>query len=448
MSSEKAQACGSDEGNLKWWQLSLLGVGCIIGTGFFLGSGIGIKKGGPSILFAFLIAAFATYVVFDALARLTADNPQKGSFCKYAQIAYGRWAGFSNGWVYWTSEILITGSQLTALGIFTRFWFPNVPLWLLAAIFAILGLVVIFMGTKLFEKVEDVMAVIKVLGIFMFIVVAALALYGIFGHHGNNPTVPKDYRSFFPHGLTGLWSGLIYAFYTFGGIEIMGLMANNLKKPKEGSKAGKIMLLLLVIIYVVSVGLAVILVDWSEFNTKESPFVIALHDYNLAFVPHVFNGILIIAGFSTMVASLFAVTDMLVTLSENGDAPKMFSKKLKKVKVSLPALAVTAGGLVVSIIMSLILPENIYEHLTTAAGLMLLYTWIFILFSFNKIMELKTGDKIKRIAGLIFILLAITGTLMAKDSRPGFFISIGFLVIIALATIIMRKTVWHKTKTT
>ena len=39
---------GSEDGNLKWWQLSLIGIGCTIGTGFFLGSAIGIKITGPS----------------------------------------------------------------------------------------------------------------------------------------------------------------------------------------------------------------------------------------------------------------------------------------------------------------------------------------------------------------------------------------------------------------
>ncbi|PLT35655.1 amino acid permease [Bacillus sp. V5-8f] len=438
MTSEKDQACGSAEGKLKWWQLSLLGVGCIIGTGFFLGSGIGIKKAGPSILFAFLIAAFATYVVFDALARLTADHPEKGSFFAYAKHAYGRWAGFSNGWVYWASEILIMGSQLTALGLFTRFWLPHIPLWIMATIYAVLGLLVIFMGTKSFEKVENVMAVIKVLGIFMFIVIAALALFGVFGDHGNRPDIKMEYPSLFPSGMTGLWASLIYAFYTFGGIEIMGLMATKLKDPKDGPKAGKIMLMSLAIIYVISVGLAILLVSWNRFNTDESPFVIALSDYRLAFVPHVFNGILIIAGFSTMVASLFAVTNILATLSENGDAPKFFSKRTK-FKVSVPSLGVTAGGLALSILMSLLLPDSIYEHITTAAGLMLLYTWMFILFSFNKLMKLKSRDKIKRWIGLLFILLAISGTLLEKTSRPGFFISLAFLAAIAIATLIMRR---------
>lgn len=42
---------GNEKGNLKWWQLSLVGVGCTIGTGFFLGSAIGIET--PVLLSSF-----------------------------------------------------------------------------------------------------------------------------------------------------------------------------------------------------------------------------------------------------------------------------------------------------------------------------------------------------------------------------------------------------------
>src|SRR3954452_5566773 len=106
----KKKADGEDEiASLAWWQLSLIGVGCIIGTGFFLASSIAIKMTGPSVILAFIMAATATYIVFEALAKMSADDPQKGSFRTYAKKAYGRWAGFSSGWVYWCSEILIIG---------------------------------------------------------------------------------------------------------------------------------------------------------------------------------------------------------------------------------------------------------------------------------------------------------------------------------------------------
>src|ERR1700719_151260 len=119
------KAKGGNEEKLKWWQLSLTGVGCTIGTGYFLGSSIGIKETGPSIVISFVLAALGTYIVFNQLAKMTAKDPQDGSFCYYAKKAYGRWAGFSCGWNYWSSNILIMGSQLTALSILSKFWFPH-----------------------------------------------------------------------------------------------------------------------------------------------------------------------------------------------------------------------------------------------------------------------------------------------------------------------------------
>jgi L-asparagine transporter-like permease len=427
------------KGDLKWWQLSLIGVACIIGTGFFLGSSIAIKKGGPSVLIAFLTAAVLTYIVFGSLAKMTADHPAKGSFRSYAKEAFGRWAGFSNGWVYWTSELLIMGSQLTALGLFAQFWFPDMALWILTSIFGALGLGVIVLGTKGFEKVENVFAVMKIAAIVMFITLAILGIFGFFDQGGKTSPTELFNDDFFPNGVKGLWMALIYAFYAFGGIEVLGLMSTELEDPKDAPKAGSVMLILLTTIYLLSIGLALTLHKWNEFNTEESPFIVALRRYDINWVPHVFNGVLIIAGFSTMVASLFAITNILVQLAEEGDAPELFAKKSGKKETPYRAICLTTGGLVLSILVSLLLPDNIYENITTAASLMLIYTWMFILFTYKKIIKLNTKEKIKRYIGIIIILIAVSGTTLEKSSRLGFFISLGFVAIIGFLAYRINK---------
>jgi L-asparagine transporter-like permease len=439
----KSKSGGDEKNNMKWWQLSLFGVGCTIGTGFFLGSGLAIKMTGPSILAAFMIAALGTYFVYDALSKMTSKEPLKGGFRSYAKKAYGKWAGFSSGWVYWSSEVLIMGSQMTALSIFSRFWLPKVPLWIFAAIYAVLGLAVILIGVKVLNKLENILAILKISAILMFIVIALLAIFGVID--GDRPIqYPKSRNEILPHGFKGLWSAVIFAFYAFGGIEILGLMATNLKDPKEAPKAGKVMLFTLMIIYVISIGLAVMIVSWNQFNTKESTFVVALSAYHLTFVPHFFNATLIIAGFSTMTASLYGVTSVLVTLGEEGDAPASFSKQ-GKLKVPLPALLVTMVGISASVVSALLLPDQIYEWVTTGAALMLLYNWLFILASSRKILELKLKEKIMYSIGALFILIAVSGTLFHKTSRPGFFISLAFLCIIGVITLIMQLK-WKKPK--
>ncbi|MCS0790085.1 GerAB/ArcD/ProY family transporter, partial [Cytobacillus firmus] len=241
------------------------------------------------------------------------------------------------------------------------------------------------------------------------------------------------------------WSSLIYAFYAYGGIEVIGLMATRLKKKEDAPKAGIIMLIVLVIIYVISLGLAVYMASHGAFNEKESPFVTAMDKYNLAFFPHVFNAAIIIAGFSTMTASLFGVTALLVTMANDGDAPAVFSKKIKKWKdLPLPSLGLATAGLIASIVTALLLPGKIYEYITTAAGILILFNWSFIIISALRILENKVFGKIMAAAGLLLILAAVSGTLIEKSIRLGFFVSLIFVALIAIVAFIMQKKVWKK----
>ncbi len=435
----------SNEGDLKWWQLSLIGVGCTIGTGFFLGSAIGIKITGPSIVISFILAAIGTYLVYNLLAKMTAEDPQDGSFCYYAKKAYGKWAGFSCGWNYWSSNILIMGSQLTALSILSQFWFPHIPLWIFATGYAVLSIGVVLTGNKGFDKVEDLLAVIKTAAIIMFILIAAAALFGLFNLETQEVYMPNSVDKLFPGGLKGFWSSLIYAFYAYGGIEVIGLMATRLKNKEDAPKAGVIMLILLVIVYVLSLGFAVILAAHGAFNDKESPFVTAMGQFKLDFFPHVFNAAIILAGFSTMTASLFGVTTLLVTLAEDGDAPKIFSKKIEKWKqLPLPSLGLAVVGLIASIITALLLPGKIYEYITTAAGILILFNWAFIILSGLKLVEMKVWGKTLSTLGIFLILAAVTGTLAEKSIRMGFFISIIVVLLIGLISVVLQKKVWNK----
>lgn len=427
----------TSKGRLSWWQLSLLGIGCTLGTGFFLGTSMAIHKSGPAVLIPFLVAAVCTYIVYDGLVKMSVANPDKGSFRTYAKQAFGRWAGFSNGWVYLISEILIMGSQLMALGIFTKFWFPALPLWVAASLYAALGLVVILTGMKGFENFQNIFGALKAAAIMMFIIVAVMIiLKGT--QSATFDSLQSNYEEFFSQGIKGIWLGLLYAFYAYGGIEVMGLMVIDLKNPKEAPKAGRIMLIVITIIFIMAIALALALVSWKDFNVKESPFITVLHDYHIPYVADIFNGVLMIAGFSTMVASLYAVITILITLAEDHDAPKILAKK-GKMKVPFPAFLFLAGGLVITIVIGFLMPEKIFEYLVTAAGLMLIYNWLFILVTYMKLMKLSKWEHVKNALGMLLIAVTVSGTLGGKTSRLGFFVSLLFIILIGIATWIVVK---------
>lgn len=429
----------TSKGQMSWWQLSLLGVGCTLGTGFFLGTSMAIAKSGPAVLIPFILAAIGTYIVYDALVNMSVANPDKGSFRTYAKQAFGNWAGFSNGWVYLISELLIMGSQLMALGIFTRFWFPSIPLWMTASGFGALGLLIILTGMKGFEKFQNVFGAMKAAAVVMFIVVAAiLMLKGMNSEPRQVDVILANFQGFFSEGVKGVWLGLLYAFFAFGGIEVMGLLVIDLKDPHQAPKAGKVMIVILTTIYVIALVCALALVHWASFTIDESPFITALANFNIPFVADIITGILIIAGFSTMVASLYAVVTILTALAEDHDAPAILAKK-GKMKVPLPAFLFLTGGLIITITIGFLIPEKIFEYLITAAGLMLIYNWLFILVTYAKLMTLTKWQHVKNIVGMLLIAVTVSGTLGEKTSRLGFYISLLFIVFIALATLIVMK---------
>ncbi|TKI47848.1 amino acid permease [Lysinibacillus tabacifolii] len=429
----------TSKGQMSWWQLSLLGVGCTLGTGFFLGTSMAIAKSGPAVLIPFILAAIGTYIVYDALVNMSVANPDKGSFRTYAKQAFGNWAGFSNGWVYLISELLIMGSQLMALGIFTRFWFPSIPLWMTASGFGALGLLIILTGMKGFEKFQNVFGAMKAAAVVMFIVVTAiLMIKGMNSEPRQVDVILANFQGFFSEGVKGVWLGLLYAFFAFGGIEVMGLLVIDLKDPHQAPKAGKVMIVILTTIYVIALVCALALVHWASFTIDESPFITALANFNIPFVADIITGILIIAGFSTMVASLYAVVTILTALAEDHDAPAILAKK-GKMKVPLPAFLFLTGGLIITITIGFMIPEKIFEYLITAAGLMLIYNWLFILVTYAKLMTLTKWQHVKNIVGMLLIAVTVSGTLGEKTSRLGFYISLLFIVFIALATLIVMK---------
>ncbi|MBP1999880.1 L-asparagine transporter-like permease [Paenibacillus shirakamiensis] len=439
-SSTADKANSSNTPTITWWQFALFGGGCTVGTAFFLGSSLAIQKSGYLVLPLFALVAIVTYFVYDALARMTANQPEKGSFRTYAKQAFGRWAGFSNGWVYWASEMLILGASLTALGLFSRFWFPAVPLWIFATGYAVLALLVVILGSQGINKAENMFAIVKIAAVLMFIGVAGVAVF-----QGGKEVVPlpKTTDAWLKGGWTGAWKGLLYSFYAFSGIEVMGFMAMNLKNPKDAPKSGRIMLIAIAVLYILSIGLAMMFVPIESVTQEESPLILALEAIGIKMLVHILNGVLIIAGFSILVASLYGVSTMLVTLSEDGDAPKLLSKSWGKRKLPIYALGMNAIGMSVSILMALWIPKQIFEHIVTAGGLVLLYVWLFIVASYLKLLKPSVWGQVKSWFAILILLLAALGALLEPAGRTGFWTSLVIVAIIASVTVGMQFK-WKK----
>lgn len=422
---------GTTDNHMDWWDLSLIGIGAVIGAGFFLGTALSIQRAGPSILLVYIVGGMIAFKVFSALADMSVRDPQEGSFRVYARKAFGPYMGFVSGWMYWLAGVLIMSTEVTALSIFSQFWFPTVPLWIFAVIYSILALAINLLGVQDFGRIESLFGLLKISSLVIFILFGIVFLLGGVAP----PAVPEVHfntvLAWFPHGLAGTWSAMIFVLFSYGGIEVMGILSHELKQYNEIGKSGKVMLAALTAVYASALLFIFLMVSWQSISTTESPFVTVLSSFGFTFADSLLNVIIISAAFSTMVGALFGVTNVMVSLADDLDAPLLLAWRNQN-GVPTPALFLTALGLVAAIIMSFLLPNTVYEYLATAAGVMLILNWIIILASQNRLAAVRFPYASYLAIGLIIV--TITGATLHTNERIGVVFSLTLACLILIAS--------------
>src|SRR5215471_15129067 len=110
-------------------RMTMIAIGGAIGTGLFLGSAFAIGLAGPAVLVSYAIGAVIALLLMGCLAEMTVAHTTSGSFGAYAEYYVGPLAGFLVRYAYWTCIVLAVGTEVTAVAVYMRFWFPEVPGW-------------------------------------------------------------------------------------------------------------------------------------------------------------------------------------------------------------------------------------------------------------------------------------------------------------------------------
>ncbi|HCT15546.1 MAG TPA: amino acid transporter, partial [Corynebacterium nuruki] len=138
---------------LKTRHLTMMGLGSAVGAGLFLGTGVGIKAAGPAVLISYIVAGIVVVFVMRMLGELAAARPASGTFATYARQAFGGWAGFSLGWLYWFMLIMVMGTEITGAGAIMGKWF-GVDGWIPGLVCVVLFTVVNLFAVRGFGEFE------------------------------------------------------------------------------------------------------------------------------------------------------------------------------------------------------------------------------------------------------------------------------------------------------
>lgn len=380
--TSKAAAEPAAEGlaaGLRQRHLAMLAMGGVIGSGLFVSSGVGIKLAGPGIVLSFVLAGTLAMLVMRMMAEMAAAIPSSGSFSVHAERAFGPWAGFAIGWLYWAALVVVLAVEATAAAIIVNSWLPGIPQWALVLLFMAVLTAVNFAAVSRFGELEFWLALIKVVAVVAFLVLGVLAFLGVLpGTSFVGTTNLLGNGGLLPNGWEGVGTGLLAVVFTFGGLEVVTIAAAESDDPAHAvGKAVRNAVVRISVFYIGSMLVIVSLLPWSSVHIGQSPFAAVLERIGIPATGQIMNVVVLFALLSTLNTNMYGAARMVYSLAQRGHAPRALTKVDRN---GVPVFAVAASVLFgfVAVALNALWPDTVFQYLLNAVGSVLLIVWILV----------------------------------------------------------------------
>lgn len=385
--SSDALHTGPLQRGLKNRHIQLIALGGAIGTGLFLGSAGVLRSAGPSMILGYAIGGMIAFLIMRQLGEMIVEEPVAGSFSHFAHKYWAPYAGFLSGWNYWVLYVLVGMAELTAVGKYVQFWWPEVPTWATAAVFFVLINLINLVNVKTFGETEFWFAIVKVGAIVGMI---ALGLYLLLSGAGGEQAGFSNLWShggFFPNGISGMVMALAIIMFSFGGLELVGITAAEASDPKTViPKAINQVVYRILIFYIGALSVLLALYPWDSLLEtlgsagdpySGSPFVQIFSLIGSDTAAHILNFVVLTAALSVYNSGVYCNSRMLYGLAEQGDAPKVLMMVNRR---GVPVLAIALSALVtmLCVLVNYLLPQTALELLMSLVVAALLINWAMI----------------------------------------------------------------------
>lgn len=364
--------------------LTLLGVGAIIGAGIFVLTGIVASTlAGPGIVFSYIIAGLACAFSALSYAELASSIGGCGSAYGYAYAGFGEIVAWIVGWdllleysiavsavsVGWSGyvrdmlkAIHLPLPQALESGPFAGGVF-NLPAFLiLICLTALLS-----WGVKSSARINNIMVLIKLAVITLFIIVATTAVR------------PVNWHPFLPFGWNGVVQGASLIFFAYVGFDAVSTAAEEAQNPQRDLPIGILTsLVVCTVLYMVVALLLTGIVPYTSLNVA-SPISHAMlmigHKVVAATI-----GVGAVAGLTTVMLVLFyGLSRVFFAMARDGLLPKYFSKTCAKTHTPLRILilcgslmAITSGLIPIADLAELVNVGTLFAFIIVCGGVIVL----------------------------------------------------------------------------
>jgi APA family basic amino acid/polyamine antiporter len=342
--------------------LTLLGIGAIIGTGIFVLTGTAAaNQAGPAIVVSYMVAGLACAFAALCYAEFAAMIPIAGSAYTYAYATLGEIFAWMIGW-----DLILeyaVGSMTVAIGwsgYFQRIlagFGLQLPAWMAAApaaapgavinlpavIIVLLIMVLLVVGIRESARFNAVMVAIKIVAVLFFL---ATGIWYV---------QPENWTPFMPYAWSGVMTGAAVVFFAYIGFDAVSTTAEEAKNPSRDLPIGIIAsLVICTILYVAVAAVLTGIVPVVEFRENaqflNAPVAYALSVINLDWAAGLVSAGAVAGITSVLLVMLMSQPRIFFSMSRDGLLPRGVSKVHPRFQtpyittiITCAIVAITAG---------------------------------------------------------------------------------------------------------
>jgi APA family basic amino acid/polyamine antiporter len=353
------------------FQLTMLGIGAIIGTGIFVLTAVAANKAGPGMMFSFVIAAVVCALTALVYAEIAAMVPVAGSAYTYSYAVLGEFIAWLVGWALILEYAVAAGAVAVGWSGYINGFLHEVgfglPLALtagpadtitlpdgttssggfnlLAFLIALLVTWLLVIGTSKSAKVNAVLVTIKVAALTVFIILALPKVNSA----NFTPLLPNGWGS--PLSSVGVLGAAASIFFAYVGFDAVSTAAEETKNPNRNVPIGLIGSLAVCTVFYFLVAYAATGAVGAQpggaLSQSKEPLAFVLREIGYGQVGNWVAAAAIVALPSVILMMIYGQTRILFVMSRDGLMPQLFSKVHPKYHT--PHVVTMITGVAVSI---------------------------------------------------------------------------------------------------
>ncbi|MDW8799769.1 amino acid permease [Clostridium sp. A1-XYC3] len=315
------------------FELTMLGIGAIIGTGIFVLTGVAAADyAGPALVLSFVFSGIACSFAALCYAELAAMIPVAGSAYTFGYVGLGEIWAWIIGWdlvleyvvavaavaVGWSGYIV---SLLKAGGINVPAALCNPPgqnggiVNLPSVIILFIITLFLLRGVSESAKLNNILVVIKLAVVIIFIALGV-------GHVN-----PANWNPFFPYGVSGVFKGAAIIFFAYIGFDAVSTAAEEVKNPQRDLPIGIVgSLLVCTVLYIIVSAILTGMVPYAQYHNNAAPVAYALAQVGINWGSALVSVGAVCGITSVLLVMTFGSTRLLFSLSRDGLLPTVFAE--------------------------------------------------------------------------------------------------------------------------